>query len=449
MKEKQDVSLLFSRITSVFLILMGTVFLLYTGEHGFSAIAISKLRMLRVLCCIYFGVMVISAGQLMLMGYIKWQNPVVILRKSTWTQRAVVVYLLLTWISALISPHFPDTIGGMSRHEGALTITIYCVMFLFVSVFGRADCFLLCVFSGAMTIQNTIAIAQLFGTNPFTLYPEGINYFDAGVDYAGAYLGTIGNIDILAAVVCIAVPIFLITLLRIPGKTRWWLLIPLSTSLVVLIGMHVLAGFVGVGAGLALTLPLILPQTKKSRAIAFCSMIGIGIAAVTVIFFVDIGTGLFHEIHELLHGNADPGFGSGRIYIWQNVLKLVPQNLLFGAGPDTLSAAAIEPFRRYDEALGMTIVSSIDTAHSEPLNILYHQGLLGLTAYLVAIGTVLYRWVRCKKRSVPADATAAAVVCYVIGALFGISMCINAPLFWLTLALLDRTGNQNGGIEKC
>lgn len=441
MKKKLDVSLVFSRITSVFLACMASVFLLYTGENGFASIVGAKLSALWVICCVYFGAMIVTAGQLLLTGALKWRNPLPLLRKMSGVQWAVTAYLVLTWISALASPHFPGTIGGLSRHEGALTITIYCAAFLFVSAFGRAQQWLLYVFGGAMTIQNVIAIAQLFGANPFTLYPEGLNYFGAGIDYAGAYLGTVGNVDLLAAIECAAIPVFLVALLRMDEKRRFFLLIPLVTSLAVLIGMNVLAGFVGVGVGLVLTLPLILPKTKKYRILAFSGVLGAGIAAIIVVFFVDFG-GFFGELHALLHGQAQDSFGSGRIYIWRSVLELVPQHLLLGAGPDTLSAAAVEPFSRYDAALGATIVSYIDTAHSEYLNILYHQGIIALAAYLAAIGFALRRWIR--THTPAADMLAAALVCYAIGAMFGISMCVNAPFFWLTMALLDRCGRKDG-----
>lgn len=56
------------------------------------------------------------------------------LKNTGLTQRLIAVYLLLTWVSTLISPYFPQTIVGVSRYEGALTITIYCLCFFWCAL---------------------------------------------------------------------------------------------------------------------------------------------------------------------------------------------------------------------------------------------------------------------------------------------------------------------------
>lgn len=79
--------------------------------------------------------------------------------------------------------------------------------------------------------QRLLATVQMTGRTPFGLYPDGMNYFDANIKYAGEYLGTIGNVDILSAVLCVAIPLFWIGLLK--GDRRWsiCLIIPLVLSL--------------------------------------------------------------------------------------------------------------------------------------------------------------------------------------------------------------------------
>ena len=114
------------------------------------------------------------------------------------------------------------------------------------------------------------------------------------------------------------------------------------------------------------------------------ALLTVALAMLAVVYFADLG-GMFHELHAILHGNAEGGFGSGRLHIWKSVLQRVPEHLLFGTGPDTMLYSDIEAFSRYDEVLGGTIVARIDIAHNEYLNILYHQGILALASYLGAL----------------------------------------------------------------
>ena len=102
--------------------------------------------------------------------------------------------------------------------------------------------------------------------------------------------------------------------------------------------------------------------------------------------------GFLYEASQVLHGNLDDSFGSGRIYIWRNVLELVPERLLFGGGPETLALRMEAAFERYDPELGILIHSAIDVAHNEYLNVLVNQGLLALAAELIALVLCAVQW---------------------------------------------------------
>ena len=51
-------------------------------------------------------------------------------------------------------------------------------------------------------------------------------------------------------------PILLYALVRLSGRLRWPLLVPLALALVVLVRMSVMAGLIGAGAGCLLALPV-------------------------------------------------------------------------------------------------------------------------------------------------------------------------------------------------
>ncbi len=420
------------RITKSFLWLMLTVFLFSFGPAGYLNITAVKYAALCILCGLYLAALALCA---------LWQHRWTALSDWLWqsspAQRLVMAYVLLSWISTLLSPYGSAAILGLSRREGAVTITIYGLLFLLVSTHGRATRSLLYGCSASVLVFCLLCFVQLAGRNPLELYPEGLSWFDAYHAYSGAYLGTIGNVDLVAAWLCLTIPLLWTGLLRLRSRGRWWLLLPLGAALAVLMRMSVLAGLIGVFGGAVLALPVVLPVSDACRRRLVLALLGGILAALAAICFIDAGSGLFHELHQVMHGHFDPDFGSGRLHIWQQVLQRIPNHLLFGAGPDTMLAAKLPPFIRYDPVLGSTLVSTLDVAHNEYLNILYHQGLPALLVYLGLLGTLARQWLRCR-----GDAAAAmlgtAALCYCIQAFFGFSMCMTAPFFWITLGLLDH-----------
>lgn len=438
-------SSVFQVATSYYLALIMTVFLLYTGTMGFQRISWAKFTSFLAISGGYIIGMLLLLLIVLILLKTRWMRKYKLpsikkcISESTWVQRLMVIYLLMTWISAIISPYFPTTVIGASRNEGALTITAYVLVFLLVSLCGRVEKWMLPVFAVSVSIFDIICILQLFGLNPFTLYPEGYDYFGANVHYNGAYLGTIGNVDLVAAFLCLAIPIFWVCLMRLNHSHRWLLLIPLGLSLFVLVKMWVLSGLVGVFVGCVIALCATLPVSDKTRKVLWIVLISGAIAAIALIFFVDVGSGLFHEVHLLLHGHVDDTFGSGRIHIWRSVLERIPENPWFGTGPDTMQFAGVEAFQRYDEQSGVLYVGEIDVAHNDYLNILFHQGVFAFVAYVAALVLSARNWLRCAPHSVEAAALGSAVLCYCIQVFFGLSVCVVAPYFWIMLAFLEIT----------
>ena len=438
-------------VTAVFVALMMTCYLLYAGTFGFQNIANAKYSAFLTICGGYVALMALLAVEAVLIGGVKMPSARKMIAGSTWPQRLAVIYMLLTWLSALLSPHFPATITGVSRSEGALTITIYCAVFLLLSVCGEVRRWMLPVLAAAATVFDIICILQLYGLNPLSLYPEGYDYFGKNVDYSGAYLGTIGNVDLVAAFLCLAIPLFWVSLIRMSGRKKWLLLIPLGLSVFVLLKMWVLAGLVGVFAGGAVALCAVLPASAATRRKLWFLLAGCAVGALALLYFATPGSGMFHEIHLLLHGKAEDTFGSGRIYIWRNVLQRVPDQFWLGSGPDTMALAGIEPFTKYNENLNMMLVAEIDMAHNEYLNVLFHQGVFAFAAYLGMLVLLAVKWLR-RASTVPAVAVlGSAAACYCVQAFFGFSLCMTAPFFWMVLGLLEASckDSLNGGKKLC
>lgn len=442
-KKQQKGTKLLQNVTSVYLALLLTVFLFYVGPEGYQGITGAKYSAFLALCIGYIGVMVLLLAECALVGAVKLPTTGALWRHSNWCQRFAVVYLAATWISAVVSPHWPDTLLGVSRSEGALTITVYCLCFLLVSVFGTVGKWMLPLFAVAVTAFDVLAIVQLGGGNPFLLYPAGYNYFGAGVDYGGAYLGTIGNVDLVAAFLCLAVGVLWVAILRGRERRRFWLFLPLAASIYVLFKMWVLSGIVGILCGTAPALGVVLPVSRKRKGIIFSLVAGFALALLLALYFVDVGGGMLHEVHELLHGRADDTFGSGRIYIWKNVLARIPGQFWWGSGPDTMQLAGIEPFRRFDEALNAVILSQIDVAHNVYLNIFYHQGVLAFLAYMAMLLGAGRRWLRDSGESRAVAALGTGLLGYGIQTFFGFDACCATIYFWMFLGLLVSISGKN------
>lgn len=435
MKKDIDKYKIFKRITDFFIYVMLTVFVLYSGSNGYLGMFESKFNIFCIVCGGYVIVTLLLLVELVLIGHIKFE-PTKLIKNMGLSQKFAIVYLGFTGLSALISPYFPDTLIGASRCEGAITISIYCLVFILVSYFGKIEKCMIYVFSVTVSIFSIICILQIHGLNPFVFYPEGYNYHDAYIAYNGQFLGTIGNTDTVAAFLCITIPILWLSLVRLTDKKRFFIILPLVLSLYVLVKMWVLAGIVGIAIGTLLTIPFSVKMTKARQKITLVTTSVIFIVGILFVYFSDVNSGLIFEIRALLHGNFNDTFGSGRIYIWKNILKEISKNFLFGAGPDTMLYANIHPFIRYDIHLDASIVGQIDVAHNEYINILFHQGIFAFLSYFVLIILVVYKWVKHGNKFEHIGILGGSLICYLIQAFFGFSSCAVSPLFWMIMGLI-------------
>lgn len=307
---------------------------------------------------------------------------------------------------------------------------------------------MLWLFSITMSLNCILALIQLAGYNPFHLYPQGLNYYDKYELYAGEFLGTIGNVDILSAVLCIAIPLFWIALIRWSNPRKWLLCIPLGLCVTVLFRAFVSGGIVAICGSILLTIP-VLQTTHKARKMAWIMVFLLCIVGIVAIYLLgDRTSGFIYEASELLHGHWDDSFGSGRLYIWRKAAELIPQHPLFGCGPDALGLQIDAAFERMNESVGAVIHSQVDNAHNEYLNMLVERGSVTLVIYLALLIQCARYWIS-KSVSQPTVALCGgAVLAYCIQAFFGLSSPASAPYFWIMLGGLISTVPTNIKEEK-
>ena len=421
-------------LADAFLCLMLGPYLLFFGFEGYANLTEWKFLAYLLAGGGSLAAALLLRGELALVGAAPprrpWRAP----------ELCVLGYWLFSLLSTLVSPNRNTAFWGSPRREGLITLTLYCGGFLLLSRYGRARKRHLWIFASAVSLNCLLAICQFQGCNPFRLYPQGMTYYDGNRLYSGEFLGTLGNADIHAAVLSIAIPVFWTALVKLREKRRFWLLVPLALSLGTLLRSFVAGGVLGVCGGAAFSLP-VLAADKRRRKILVIWVLCLFLAAFPIVYFWGgrMG-GFFHEASELLHGRWDDAFGSGRLYIWRSVWPLFSERPLLGGGPDTLGLRTDAAFTRWDPELGQTIRAAVDSAHNEYLGVLINQGAPALGCYLAALILLARRWVR----EAPANRTAAlcggAALAYCIQAFFGVSSPISTPYLWLALGLLNSSG---------
>jgi len=417
-------------IAGFFVLLMFTVQLFIFGPNGYRNITIVKYVSFLSISIIFIAVM---------LGLRIWKNihsgHRISQRNST--EILVIVYMMLTVISAVVSEFFPDTITGAHRREGALTICIYGLIFLTLvcnSISGRWFIYILGVVTAAF---SAVCILQFFKINALWLFPEGLNYYDGGIKYSGEFLGTLGNAGLSATFLCLAIPILLVYIFRAKERARLWLIIPMLMGTAVLFKSKIAAGVLGLLVGIFISIPFIMFTEKRKRRIAIITEAIILIGVLAAIYSIDFERGTLYELHNVLHGNFEDSYGSSRIFIWRNTLPLIPKRPLLGGGPDTLADRIGVIFETVKED-GTVKQAAIDAAHNEYLNIAVCQGIPALIIYLAAVISTLLRQIKSKTKDPVAAALMVGMVSYCVQAFFAISIFISAPYFWIIWALLEQ-----------
>ena len=481
MKEK-----LTERITDVYIITMLLLFPLFFGFSGYSQITLSKY------------VFLLSATGLWLAALL---TTTLLHRAETPhrcpAQLAACALGLVAFLSWLLCGDLSASFLGAGRYDGFLTTLVYILIFLGVSAFSRPKALYFRAFALSVALVLLISLLQLAGRNPLRLYPRDLGYYDHGIRYSGVYLGTIGNTNILDAILCLALPLFFS--LYVCG-VDWYCLVPLALAVPVLWK----AGGDGLKLSMMLTALLIPPMlftdllrirralralawmlltaalgalwqpgpgtplrfsvsalpgtllaaAALSAALSFCplparfsprkrtlrrfftvlSCFAVLIAFAAVLF-VPWQNGTLYELRQLLHGHMDDSFGSSRIRIWRACLALVPSRPVIGCGPGMLASHLDIEFTRFVPETGETLRSYVDNAHNIYLAVLVNTGILGLCALLATLALTA-REAICRRRDPLFLSLAVGVICASLHGFFGLGLCLSEPVYWLALGML-------------
>jgi putative inorganic carbon (HCO3(-)) transporter len=142
-----------------------------------------------------------------------------------------------------------------------------------------------------------------------------------------------------------------------------------------------------------------------------------------------------HQTSEIVNGNISDSYGSFRIFIWRNTLKVVPKYLVHGVGIDNFYNAFDEPlFLKF----GDNYIEYYDKAHNEYLEKLVCEGIFSCLTYIIMLFVIFIKSfkyiIRCDDYVV--SALFFAFIGYCVQAFFNISVIHMAPLFYIVCGLL-------------
>lgn len=416
----------FSRVCGLYLILMSSLFLLAVSPKGYLNIVETKYA---VFC---------SLTALLLLAFFVLCIRKNITRGNKWSAIHFLILAYWAWslVSTVCSPWRRTAFLGEYRCDGFITITLYCAVFLILSLYGDDFRFPLWLPAAALSLLCLVAILQFFDLNPLRLYPAGLRWSGRERDYNGAFLSLTGNADLTASVLCTGFAFLWPLGMR---KNNWLFLLPAILCLIVLFASGVRAGMVGAAASIFFCLPAVLPIRRKGKRIVRLLLFLLCFCILLFIYYIPL-PGTAGELNSLLHGQAQDSFGSGRIYIWKEVCKLVKERPILGGGPDTLGERGLAFVKTAPD--GTVIRRTIDCAHCEALNVVVNQGVPALLLLAAAVILTLLRVV--KSCGVSCMPLVSAFLAYLSASLFGIGMPANTAYFWLIWAvLLCKTGKMH------
>lgn len=407
----------------------------------------------------------------------------------------MLLFLLWTGLSCFFGSHagemnawgVPTVLWGSGRYEGFVTIACYGLIFLCLRRMDANAPALLTVCSAAVTGYLVLVLLQYAGFNPLSLFPMGrsirTNY---------EFQGTIGNIDLVSAWVCLLMPGLLGSFVL--GEKHHWLHLPggLCAILLTLL-MDVQSGLIVLAltllaliclalrqpeclARLLLTLGLtlllfalrqaiVLPWLDGSADIEFapgqvsavCTLLGVVLVALAPLLMCHpprplprkgllalVCAGLLVALILVAFLPMPEG---GALWEMHELLNGRAQDAFgserIGVWRMTLEMTAQSPwfglspdafyaaFRDYLDATGQTILQNFDNPHNFFLQTMVNSGIPAALLLMLTCAAAIAGAIR-KRETLP---LAMMAVGFLAQGMFTFSICLTSPMFYAVLGL--------------
>lgn len=111
-------------------------------------------------------------------------------RRARLCRHALGALLLWAALSFILSPYGVSLMGP--RYDGLLPMALYILTALGCAAYGSWHDRYAVLLGISVSICCAVAVLQLLGFNPLRLYPEGYDYYGAGIWYNGSFLARWG-----------------------------------------------------------------------------------------------------------------------------------------------------------------------------------------------------------------------------------------------------------------
>ena len=169
------------------------------------------------------------------------------------------IFLLINIFSYIFSPYKNyNLLIGLGRGEGLISIFLYTVSSLLLSLFLKYDKKYLCYFSISSILISFIAILQYLGFNPFYIFKGHTGPFNM------SFMTTLGNKDIISAYYTITLSLSFCSFVLLDNsfKENIFHLLSLLFGLFIFFVINVDSGLVAFLLILFLLIPIILLNSK-------------------------------------------------------------------------------------------------------------------------------------------------------------------------------------------
>lgn len=359
----------------------------------------------------------------------------IIFMENTVENRFLAGYVILVFISLFNSlDPFISLVGSGYRHDGFVALITYVFAYLIARNAKHIERYFFTLVSVTSVLVSIYALLQFYRLDPV---PIDLYRFD----WTGVAFSTMGNPNFLGSYLVLSIPMP-IYLYFYKGKKIG--LIAYAILFLALLATRTRGAWIG--AFIALIAFLVLHHFRsgfrksdwKKVLIVFLTSIGM-----ILFFMMSSGTefmtrflSIFIDLSKILKEDETAYLGgSYRVYIWGKVIELIKMRPFFGFGLDTMYIA-MEMYFRVQITADFDIYMNFDKAHNEYLNIAVSSGILSLIAYLGFLFFALKKGLKNMKNHEAYVPLLAAIIGYLVQALFNIQVVMVYYLFFAYLGIV-------------
>lgn len=382
----------------------------------------------------------------------------VIIIKKKYKKNIVHIGIALAIVFAIISTIFAYDSkialeGCWGRYEGLFSILYYLTLFLLsTQVSKKYKKILVNVILICGAVQAVYAICQVFSLFNVKQYFHIFRYYDENNNFIGYgkeiwALGFTNNPNFLGTymLLCISYSFGLFLDSKKKSKNIIYAALSILFMFALLIS-NTSAVVVGLGIVLIYLFIYCLKYKYYEKFLVIFAII-LSTTCLTVALgkttLVKDMLKIGKETAEIAKGNVDDMYGTKRMYIWKETMKIVPNYLLHGVGIDTFHKAFNgDSLKLYLPQKNKTVI--YDKAHNEYLQLLVTQGIFALASYLFVYGYAVYKGTKDAYKNKEIFLVL-PVIGYLVQAFFNISVIEVAPILYMALGLCcGKEPNEKG-----